>query len=207
LLFDGLSNLKHLPLFLKTLLLIVSLLISLGMTSGTAQALTVTVTGIGSGSLGGTSFTNAAFTILAEADQSDVSVIGDGYRVDNSTTSIDIAGLGVATLGDSLAEEDVTNPSGPDNFAIADFTVGNAILVSTNPSFASYDFSSSLGPVTGSTSLSPAAIFGTNLGGLTLTSSGNTTVTVDAPEPAFLFLAALPCSLALIRFRSRLSGI
>src|ERR1700722_1720801 len=70
-----------------------------GYVPAQAQPIIYTISGVGSGSLGGNSFSNAPFTITAAADTSQI-VTGSAtfFEVPNSSASIFISGLGTATF-------------------------------------------------------------------------------------------------------------
>jgi len=68
-----------------------------------AAPITYISTGTGSGSIGGTPFTDAAFTITGQADTDDLASCGGSCReINHLSTSITIAGVGTFTITSPL---------------------------------------------------------------------------------------------------------
>lgn len=66
---------------------------------GAATPITYIYTGTGSGSIGGTPFTDAAFTITGQGDTNNVASCGGGCQeIDHSSTSVTIVGVGTFTI-------------------------------------------------------------------------------------------------------------
>ncbi len=161
-------------------------------------------TGTLTGTIGATSFTDAAVTLTTVADTSNIVLTNiDGYNIyeNAGTTTIQIAGVGTATFngGDSFGafSEDLTSVfAGTGNVGIADISQQVAIFgnFTTIPPF--YDLSTSF-TSTGTSSYNSNS-FSTTLGDLTIGStSGNATFTATAvPEPATIVSAVFPCLLA-----------
>src|ERR1700737_2021820 len=74
---------------------------------GTAAPLTVTMTGTGSGTLGGTAFNNAAFSFTVSGDTTHLQVPhccpGDIDTNQGTPTTFSIAGFSIGTLTDTQA--------------------------------------------------------------------------------------------------------
>jgi hypothetical protein len=101
-------------------------------------------TGIGSGSLGGTAFSDAAFTITAWADTDDIAQSGpDIDLVIASMSTIDIAGFATATFDFTSG---VTSNRTNDVILFSDFSA-LAVYIFDAPG-NTYDLSSDFGPLT-----------------------------------------------------------
>jgi hypothetical protein len=74
---------------LKPILVVLSLTVSL-----CAAPIQNTFTGVGTGSIGQTAFTDTAFTIVATAQTGDIQNFGHVFAVNHLTASINIVGLG-----------------------------------------------------------------------------------------------------------------
>lgn len=186
---------------------------ALAALSATASAalMTYTKTGFLSGSLGGTSFTNAAVTIRTTADTANVQYQfidgaegGTSVWTNAGVTSIDIDGFATATFNGSnvfgVFKVSTSDPSVA-MLGIVELTNGDTILGNfyqpADPNYAldTEMFRESLAPLEGN----PVAItipdvaFSTNLGDLILSNApGNSTFTSTlVPEPSALALLGL----------------
>jgi hypothetical protein len=179
--------------------------------------MTYTKTGFLSGSLGGTSFTNAAVTIRTTADTANVQyqlIEGTSYWINTGVTSIDIDGFATATFNgpDVFAAYKVYNPSFSfTQLGIRDLTNAYTILGNfyqpADPNYAldTEIFTSSIPPQGELEAHTDGDVaFSTNLGDLILSSaSGNSTFTSTlVPEPSALVLFGLS-TLGLIARRRR----
>jgi hypothetical protein len=182
---------------------------TLSALSATASAavITYTKTGFLSGSLGGTSFTNAAVTIRTTADTANVQ-----YQLNDDTpfwtnagvTSIDIDGFATATFNGSNVfaafKASTPNPSIA-VLGIVELTNFYSILYNyyqpADPNYAldTEIFTENFTPPEGFSSgvTTTDVAFSTNLGDLILSSaSGNSTFTSTlVPEPSALVLFGL----------------
>lgn len=190
----------------------------LGMTASVKAApITFLFTGIGTGTLGDTPFTNAAFTITALADTLNIEFATFGATtpaVLSSSTTISITGLSTATFttpqrifnNQPLAIVGVNKPSPPssDRYDIFNATLGT------------YTLATAFGPVSGSVVAIGLTGVPTNLGTLDLTpDSLNGTfqaisgdVAAVAPEPGSIALvsvglAAMAGTIVVRRRRAR----
>jgi hypothetical protein len=197
---------------------------ALAALSATASAavMTYTKTGFLSGSLGGTSFTNAAVTIRTTADTANVQYQfidgaegGTSVWTNAGVTSIDIDGFATATFNGSnvfgVFKVSTSDPSVA-MLGIVELTNGDTILGNfyqpADPNYAldTEMFRESLAPFEGN----PVAItipdvaFSTNLGDLILSNApGNSTFTSTlVPEPSALALLGLS-TLGLVARRRR----
>ena len=122
--------------------------ITLSATHVTAAPITYTDTGIGSGFLGGTAFTDAVITLTGTGDTTNVVPVGLQFLNLVSSLTIDIAGVGTATYNG------VSSP-----FAFTNHTVGQVgggfggeigfAFGTFSLAFAGYDLTTAFGPVSG----------------------------------------------------------
>jgi hypothetical protein len=179
--------------------------------SATAGLITYTETVTGSGSLGGTAFTDALITITATADTGNVMNAGPGILdVKNASTTLDVTGIGSGTFTGNMVTFVNQNVS-PQTPAVgfADLTVGADVLDTSNPAFATYDLTTPIGPVSGPSILSTGSTFGTTAGNFKLTATSGL-VTFEAttqgavPEPSTLILTSVGfVGVLFSRFRHR----
>jgi len=132
-----------------------------------AVGITYTVSGTGSGTLGNQAFTNAAFTIVSTADTAAAMETPEaGFFVNpDITSSVTVAGIGTGIF--TSATESVTNQNlAATAGGIADPIANLAILLVVNPAFATYDLTTSFGPVSQSNpgGFNGATPFGTTAG-------------------------------------------
>ena len=153
-----------------------------------------TVSGsIAAGGLVG-SFTNALLTLTATGDTANVQQVS-GTFFNNVTTSFTLSGgvggVGSGTFTDSIAVLVVQS-------CCASFGDNNqlSIILSTdsNTAFASYALATSIGPITGPSTINSGFSFPTSVGALSINSAGDATftavVTPVVPLPGALPLFA-----------------
>lgn len=145
-----------------------------------ATPITYIYTGTGSGSLGGTPFTDAAFTITGQADTADLASCGGACReINHIATSVTIAGVGTFTITSPLRTFlnntpglSRQNPPGGDLYSLY---VGD---------FAGWDLVSDWGPLNTTGSLlqwaPPQPDVNTNGGVLVFTNNGTVPGTFQA---------------------------
>jgi len=154
-----------------------------------AAPVTYTINANGTGSLGGTAFSDSDFVITAYADTEDVVPFGQGFTVANFNINISVVGIGNGDLANANTSSSnrFTNLAG-----FGDIDQDLAILAVSNPIFGSYDLKSSIGPIAGP----PVKSFGSypTTAGLfvmnSVTSASFTAVVVPEPSTSALFLAA-----------------
>jgi len=150
--------------------------------SAFAASITYTFTGTGSGHIGVSVFTNAAYTIQVTGDTAQVTPLGDptnqGSVVPSLTALITVAGIGTAT---------VTEPTQwfvSNTYVGTGFSRGSDLLDVEHPLFATWDLKTPIGPLA---DLEPFAIgqftdLSTSLGLMTLSSSSNVTFEATGGE-------------------------
>ena len=164
----------------------------------TCQATTITYSQFAhaSGSLGGTSFTNAPISLIATADTFNIASYTHGIRVLNQSLTVEVAGAGLAIF---------TVPTF--TFVhISDSAVGftNAslkidLLDTINTSLASYDLSSAVGPVAGAAVFNAGMAFATDQGSFIINSvSGDITFQANLSAVPEIDPAGMGSALALV---------
>lgn len=152
------------------------------------QELTYTETGDATGSLDGTSFTDALVTLTLTGNTSTITSLFPGVPSISGTATVSVAGVGSDTF------------SGPAYvFSNQNFSVGGIgdsldIIDTNNSAFSTYDLSTSFGPVTGPAEGNLGASFPTVSGGEFVITSFNSDSTFSAtptvPEPSSLLMFA-----------------
>jgi hypothetical protein len=166
-----------------------------------AALINYTETVVGSGSLGGTAFTDATLIISAIAETDDVVESGRGsYYVDDLSVSFILnlaGGGGDAGTFTSPGKAFVTQADQTFGIQLPTTTLAEDILVIQSPYIGDYDMKTAIGPVTGTAIITPGQAFATSFGDLILDStSGDATfratlVGAAVPEPSSLVLAGL----------------
>jgi hypothetical protein len=187
-----------------------------------ASPLTVTFTGVADGALGTTSFTQADFTITFTSDTTDIIRLPTDTLqplTDWSTPSGTPATFSImipmgATLGGTLTDTQAVfaHPSPEMDLGIWHYNA-NDFIAKQDPAFATYDLTSSIGPISTGTNAWPDILtncggndcgFSTSAGHLTLSNITAMTATADVtasgptptppgavPEPSTGLLFAL----------------
>jgi hypothetical protein len=159
-----------------------------------AAPIIYTETAVGSGTLGTTSFTNAAITLTSTADTTNVTnPLASFFGVTNTSAQVTVDSLGTATF--TISTDTFDNQTFSPPAAGVGATSGGSILDTLNTAFATYNLKSSIGPVSGAAFIVPGQAFGTNLGNFVLNSiSGNVTfqatIGTAVPEPTSLVMGA-----------------
>ena len=140
-------------------------LVGLGAQQANATPITYQFSGTGSGTIGGSSFTNALVVFTGSADTANVqTLLFDGatlYAVALNSLAVNIAGIGTATLTEPAEviglPQPIIDPDLPplplvilgrtDNPPNLESITGIAAAAST--SFAGYDLKTSIGPISG----------------------------------------------------------
>jgi len=170
---------------MRRLLWILLLALPLSVPSAEATPITYTVTGIASGALGASAFTNALVTVALVGD---TAFVGN----DSGSATVTVSGVGTAAFTDTMVVTDnFDNPSAQ----ISDFTLDRLVFGTVAAAFATYDRRGPIGPIVGTALINPGSLFPTTLGNFDMVSvSGNTstfTATTAVPEPASLLLLAV----------------
>ncbi len=156
-----------------------------------ASSFTYTETATASGSLIGRAFTNSTIDLILTGDTSNITNPSPGI--------LDLGGtlqLWVFSLGQSVVFRDSTKltDDSVDGFAgFGDITTNNVILFDENSAFDSYDLSSAIGPISGTTTYSSSGPFAVSGGSLTFTSVSAVSFqavsnVAPTPEPSTLAL-------------------
>jgi hypothetical protein len=178
----------------RTLIIALVLLGTLLWTSSPALAdsVTYTETDVATGSLGGTSFSDALVTItlLGDTSTSTTGIFGALEVFGPATVTVD--GIGTASFTDSLAAFDTSifGAAGILDSSLGPY--GLDVLDTIDPTFGTYDLTTDVGPISG------FSLFNADSG--FATTDGNFVLTSDSGTSTFSALTAVPepCSLSLI---------
>jgi len=144
------------------------------MLTGTTFAASITYTfrGTGSGTVNGTPFAEADYTIALIGDTTAITSSENVYHLVTTATMV-IAGVGTATITDPVEIYD--NPNVP--CAAFAGEGGYSLLRVNNTAFATYALATALGPIEGLTphALNQFTDLASTLGPITLSSSGSVT--------------------------------
>ena len=175
----------------------------------------MTQTGVGTGTIGSTAFTNAAFTITEQADTASRQSFIGVFWIDNISAAISIAGVGDFSFI-SATRCFVSVGADEVGFSRAGFNGLDLLEGPTNFAFVSWDMLGSIGPITGVGKLmqwtsspgSPAPPVITTGGTLIFNNANgmNTTfqaTVTSAPEPGSAALLGLGTLLLAARRRRR----
>ena len=156
-----------------------------------AASITYTITGTGSGHVGASVFTDAAYTIQVTADTAQVTPLGSptnvGFEVPSLTALITVAGIGTATVTES------TRMFVSNTYTGTGFARFLDLLDVEHPLFATWDLKTPIGPLA---DLEPFAIaqftdLSTSLGLMTLSSSSNVTFEATGGEAQAVLVPTL----------------
>ncbi len=115
---------------------------------GLSALITFTHTGTGSGDIGGTGFTDAAFTITAAGNTANRLSYTNGFFIDHDSSSIAIAGVGTFSFITGTRTF-VSNVSSTVGFSRAGTLGADLYNGPTDVVFATWDMLTSLGPIPG----------------------------------------------------------
>ncbi len=177
----------------------------LGATSAFAVPITYTEQAVGSGSLDGVAFTGATVVLTMVNDTANV--IGGPTLFENiGTATVSVAAGAPETFTDTT--EVFSAPAIP-SVGFSDLTLGFDILDNVNSTFATYDLTTAIGPITGAPLISAGVSFPTDSGPFILYGvTGNVTFTaslaaVSEPSALALLAAALAGLFGVVRLRQR----
>lgn len=142
---------------------------------------------VASGTIGGTTFTDATLIFTSIANTNDVFLAnGNRWDVLNQSLKVDISGIGIANFTEATYTFCLPAANAAGFYAFD----GTADIIDTiNSSFSTYDLKTEIGPITG-TPLRVDRAFATDMGSFHIDSfSGNVTFQATAvPEPASIVL-------------------
>jgi PEP-CTERM motif len=162
-----------------------------------AGFVTYTETVTGSGSLGGTNFTNDLITVTGVGNTANIFNPVPTILAVPVQASVTVAGVGTADFTDSILM--FVNPSMGGGFS--DTTNGLDVLDIVSKTVASYDLTTSFGLVSGPSFLTSYGPLGTSLGSLSYSVNSDVTFVAVAsaavPEPSALVLSGIAASAGL----------
>lgn len=152
-----------------------------------ADGIVVTDTTIGSGVLDGTGFINALVTLTLVGNTTNVT--GTAIFELPGTATVSVGGVGSDTFTDNIRV--VVNQTFADG-GFSDFTnPAAAIIFTSNPAFATYSLTSSIGPLSGSSALGLPSLDSTVHGTFNLKSAGTSTFAATVAEPSSLLMLGI----------------
>jgi hypothetical protein len=173
-----------------------------------ADFATYTETVTATGTLGGVRFNDALVTLTTTADTANITSPVAGFSTLTGTPgSVTIAGTGSATFSFDLIvfSNQISGVAG-----IEAHTTGSLyadVIDTINPTFATYDLSSSIGPVTGTAFTNGGPPFATSSGALVITSTSSSATflasTAAVPEPSSFAMCGLAGVIGLVVARVR----
>ena len=170
----------------RSLLVLAALLVQMfGAVIAHADSIVVTDTTTATGSLDGIAFTNALVTLTLTGDTANVT--GTVAFVLPGIATVSVAGVSDTFTDNVMAV--VNNSVGDGGFG--DFTNKGGLLFTINPAFLTYDLTSSIGPLSGTSGIDHGVLFLTSGGVFDMTSAGISTFTATVgavPEPSSLLL-------------------
>jgi hypothetical protein len=115
--------------------------------AASASLLTVTYSGLGTGSIGSTTFSNALFTITETLDTSNRQALGSniGWYIDDSSAIVNIEGVGTFSMT-TPTRSFVYNPGSSAGYSRASVN-GSDLIEISDPAFQTWDMTTSLSPI------------------------------------------------------------
>jgi hypothetical protein len=180
----------------------VSGLAALMALSSFAAPLFITYTSVGTGTIGTTGFTNAAFTITESLDTANIQTFTGGFFINDNSASVAIAGIGTFDFT-TATRTFVNNTNDVVGFSGAGVAGADLVYSSGDPAYTTWDMTTSIGPYTDAGTLLQWSLFPVlTTGGTLVFNNASPTVTFQAvatPEPTSaavisLGLAGLLCA-------------
>jgi hypothetical protein len=181
-----------------------------------ATSITYTLSTTASGTLGGSSFTDASVTVTLTGNTSGITSGPAPYTdvlINPGPTTITVSGIGTGTFTDPIVVLDTLTDNsllGQPAILFLDTTTDTGIVLETGAVFTTYDLNTSLGPISGLGGVASGSaitpVFPTTDGNLTWT-VGQTlvdatfTAVTTTPEPATLLLVGSGMAAMLARRR------
>ncbi len=145
--------------------------------------ITYTMEATASGSLDGITFTDATVFLLMNNNTTNVTTSGPGDFENSGTATVRVGGGPTVTFTDPI--QVISDQSTP-GVGFEDLSVDD-ILDGVSASFATYDLTTSIGPIVGSSLFNAGSSYATTGGAFVLTTVGDATfsaATTAIPEPS-----------------------
>jgi PEP-CTERM motif len=142
--------------------------------------ITYTEQATASGTLNGTPFTDATVLLTMNNNTTNVTNGPPGLFFNQGTVTLSIGGGPAVTFTDPTHV--FSNQNSPAGVGFEDVGSSEDILDTLSASFATYDLTTSIGPIVGSSVINAGISFPTTGGALVLTSAGDATFTSVASE-------------------------
>ena len=142
-------------------------------------SITYTEQATASGSLNGIPFTDETVVLSMNNSTTNVTTGGPGLFFNAGTVTLSIGGGPAVTFTDPTH---VFSDQGPPGAGFEDVSSSEDILDTVSASFATYDLTTSIGPIVGSSVINDGISFPTSGGDFVLTSAGDATFTSVASE-------------------------
>lgn len=112
-----------------------------------ASLLTITYSGLGSGTIGNTSFSSTLFTITETLDTSNRMPLGGniGWTIDDTSATVNIQGVGTFSMT-TPTRSFVYNPGSSAGYSRASVN-GSDLIEISDPAFQTWDMTTPLGPI------------------------------------------------------------
>jgi hypothetical protein len=177
---------------MKISALSVALVLSLGLVApADADAIDYKMTTTGTGTFGGSAFTNVLVTLEAIGDTAAIPPVVGGFATYALPVTLTVSGVGSGMVGDTPFMAVNQNFIPP---AIGFGSQGASILDTLSNSFASYTLGA-IGPITGASFIRSDLTFNTTFGAFNLQTAGDATFTATigaAAVPGPIAGAGLP---------------
>jgi hypothetical protein len=157
-----------------------------------------------SGRLGSQIFNNALITLEFDGDTGNVTGSLGFFTNTAGLFTVSVSGIGTAIFTDSMQvfDNQTATPAAA-GFADQSVCCAGSVLDTFSTVFASYNLTTPIGPISGTSFIRPDLTFNTTLGGLNITSTGNSTFAAGAPVPEPNNLILVGTGVFLICYRLR----
>jgi hypothetical protein len=185
--------------YLKNFNLILGLALLSSSIATASSVFTYTETVVGSGTFDATAFSRQTVTLTETADTSGIALFSPGVYILPGTVTVTVPGIGTGTFTDSM--EVFSNQNASDG-GFYDLTLPGNVLFNDNAAFATYDLSTPIGPLSGTSFVDTTDTFATTLGNFSFSFGASTAtftaVNSAAPEPGTMGLLGIGLAAAVL---------